>query len=174
MKLAAAFIAAALAAPAVLCAETLVLRWREIPQSLVAGRKIAVELKSGQSLKGKALGVTPDGLRMAVYSAAKGSGYGKGEFVVPAGKIASLKVNRTGHRGRIVGTGIGGGLGTVAAVLGYAAMENEAGVVVPIVAAVAAVPTAIGYFAGWARDYKRTTIHVLPAEPAVPAVPAAR
>jgi hypothetical protein len=37
-------------------------------------------------------------------------------------KIASLKVNRTGHKGRIIGT-------------------------------------AIGYFVGWAIDYKRTASH---------------
>jgi hypothetical protein len=155
MRLAAAFIAAT----AVMCAETLVLRWREIPQPLVAGRKIAVELKSGQSLKGKALGVTPDGLRMAVR---------RGEFVVPAGEIASLKVNRTGHQGRIIGTAIGGGLGAGTAV-GVALIDGTAQ---KIMAAAAGVPAAIGYFAGWARDYKRTTIRVEPAEPAAPALPA--
>ena len=168
MRMAAAFIAAALAAPAVLCAETLVLRWREIPQSLVAGRKIAVELKSGQSLQGKALGVTPDGLHMAVDSAAKGSSYGKGEFVVPADEIASLKVNRTGHKGRIIGTAIGGGLGAVTGV-GIGMIEGTSQ---PVMAAAAGIPPAIGYLAGWARDYKRTTIQVELAGPAVPARPA--
>ena len=147
IRLTAAFIAAA----AVLCAETLVLRWREIPPSLVAGRKIAVELKNGQSLKGKALGVTPDGLRMAVR---------KGESVVPAGEIASLRVNRTGHKGRIIGTAIGGGLGAGTAT-GVAMIE---GTKQPIMAAAAGIPAAIGYLLGWARDYKRTTIQVEAAQ----------
>ena len=164
MRLTAAFFAAAMAAPAVLCAETLVLRWKEIPQLLVAGHKVTVELKSGQSLKGKVLGVAPDGLRMAIDSAAKGSGYGKGEFVVPAGEIALLKVNRTGHKGRIIGTVIGSGLGAGTAV-GVAMIDGNARAAM---AAAVGVPAAIGYFAGWAIDYKRTTIRVAPAEPAAP------
>ena len=44
---------------------------------------------------------------MAVSNAPKGAPkYGKGEFLIPAGEIATLKVNRTAKRGRIItGTG---------------------------------------------------------------------
>ena len=72
---------AAIVAPGLLCAEQLNLRWAEIPGSIVTGRKVAVHLRDGAVLRGKAMAVTPGGLQMAVSNAPKGAAkYGKGEF----------------------------------------------------------------------------------------------
>ena len=60
--------------PTVLCAEELTLRWKEIPDSLVAGRKVEVRLTGGVALRGKALAVTPEGLRMEIAKVGEGGG----------------------------------------------------------------------------------------------------
>jgi hypothetical protein len=157
---------AAVIAPGLLCAEQLNLRWAEIPGSIVTGRKVAVHLRDGAVLRGKAMSMTPGGLQMAVSNAPKGAvKYGKGEFLIPAGEVASLKVNRTGKRGRIIGSVIGGVLGGVAGFFGRAVGANEGTMRnAPIVAALFAVPLGIGYLIGWAMDLKTTTIQVI-AEP---------
>jgi hypothetical protein len=88
---------------------------------------VAVHLRDGAVLRGKAMSVTPGGLQMAVSNAPKGAAkYGKGEFLIPAGEVAMLKVNRNGKRGRIIGSVIGGGLGALAGVIpgtGYVTSE---------------------------------------------------
>ena len=121
------WIFAAVIAPGLLCAEQLILKWAEIPRSIVTGRKVAVHLRDGAVLRGRALSVTPGGLQMAISNAPKGAAkYGKGEFLIPAGEVASLKVNRTGKRGRIIGSAVGGGLGALAGVIpgtGYVTSE---------------------------------------------------
>ncbi len=158
-----AWILAAVLAPGLLCAEELSLKWSEIPKSLVTGRTVAVHLTGGTVLRGHALSVTPEGLQMAVSHAPKGAAkYGRGEFLIPAGEIASLKVNRTGTRGRIIGTAIGGGIAALAGGLVHTAAKNETGESSPLVAVAVAVPLGIGYLAGWAMDLKTTTIQVIP------------
>jgi len=160
------WIFAAVISPGLLCAEQLILRWAEIPRSIVTGRKVEVHLRDGAVLRGKAMSVTPGGLQMAVSNAPKGAAkYGKGEFLIPAGEVATLKVNRTGKRGRIIGSAIGGGLGGVAGFFGRAVGANEGTFRnAPIVAAIFAVPLVAGYLAGWAVDLNTTTIQVI-AEP---------
>ena len=157
------WILAAVIAPGLLCAEQLILRWAEIPRSIVTGRKVEVHLRDGAVLRGKAMSVAPGGLQMAVSNAPKGAAkYGKGEFLIPAGEVAMLKVNRTGKRGRIIGSVIGGVLGGVAGFFGRAVGANEGTFRnAPIVAAICAVPFAAGYLVGWAVDLKTTTIQVI-------------
>ena len=58
--------------PAFLCAEEQTLRWKEIPHSLVAGRKVEVRLNGGAALRGKALAVTPEGLRIEITKVDEG------------------------------------------------------------------------------------------------------
>jgi hypothetical protein len=153
---------AAVIAPGLLCAEQLNLRWVEIPGSIVAGRKVAVHLRDGAVLRGKAMSVTPGGLQMAVSNAPKGAAkYGKGEFLIPAGEVATLKVNRTGNRGRIIGTAVGGGLGGVAGGVLSVACTGEGGLCPIVTAVVVAGPLGIGYLVGWAMDLKTTTIQVI-------------
>jgi len=151
--------------PALLCAEELTLRWREIPDSLVAGRKVEIRLTGGAVLRGKAVAVMPEDLRMEITKVREGGGkYQKGESLVPAGEITMMKVNRTGTRGRIIGTAIGGGISalTIGLVYGLGLTYIE-GTPAPAGVAVAAlIPTGVGYVLGWARDRKVTTIHVQP------------
>jgi hypothetical protein len=150
---------------ALLCAEELTLRWREIPQSLVASRKVEVRLAGGGALHGKAVAATPAGLRMEIAKVSEGGGkYQKGESLVPAGEIAMLKVNRSGARGRIIGTAIGGGISalTIGLVYGLGLSNIEGTPASPGVAVAALIPTGIGYLLGWTRDRKVTAIHVQP------------
>lgn len=151
--------------PAFLCAEEQTLRWKEIPHSLVAGRKVEVRLNGGAALRGKALAVTPEGLRMEITKVDEGGGkYQKGDSLVPAGEITMMKVNRTGTRGRIVGTAIGGGISAaiIGIVYGLGLSNIEGTSASPGVAVAALIPTGVGYLLGWARDRKTTTIHVQP------------
>ena len=148
-----------------LCAEELTVQWKEVPQSLVANRKVEVQLKGGAALRGKALAVMPEGLRMEITKVREGGGkYQKGESLVPAGEITVMKVNRTGTRGRIIGTAIGGGISALTIGLVYGlGLSNIEGTPAPAGVAVAAlIPTGVGYVLGWARDRKVTTIHVQP------------
>ncbi len=151
--------------PTLLGAEELTLRWKEIPQSLVASRKVEVRLTGGATLRGKALAVTPEGLRMEITKVGEGGGkYQKGDSLVPAGEITLMKVNRTGTRGRIIGTVIGGAISalTLGLVYGLGLTYIEGTPAPPGVAVAALIPTGVGYFLGWARDRKVTTIHLQP------------
>ena len=148
-----------------LCAEELTVHWKEVPQSLVANRKVEVQLKGGTALRGKALAVTPEGLRMEITKVSKGGGqYQKGESLVPAGEITALKVNRGGTRGRIIGTSIGGGTSalTIGLVYGLGLSNIEGTRASTGVAVAALIPTAVGYLLGWAKDRKVIAIHVQP------------
>ncbi len=147
-----------------LCAEELTLRWKEVPQSLVANRKVEVQLKGRTALRGKALAVTPEGLRMEITKVReRGGNYLKGESLILAGEITMMKVNRTGTHGRIIGTAIGGTVSALIIGLVYGlGLSHIEGTAEPGIAVAALIPTGVGYFLGWARDRKMTTIHVQP------------
>ena len=142
------------------CAEDLVLPWNEIPRTMVENRNVDLSLADGSTVHGQALAVTPTGLHMRIDRAGRNSGRSVGEADVPAAEITMMKVDRSGTRGRAVGTLIGCGI-TVVAIVGIVGVtQNEgtrasAGV---IVAAIAPVP--VGYLLGWGRDHHRTTIHI--------------
>jgi hypothetical protein len=147
-----------------LCAEELTLHWKEVPQSLVDNRKVEVHLKAGTALRGKALAVTPEGLRMEITKVREGGGnYQKGESLILAGEITMMRVNRTGTHGRIIGTAIGGTVSAliIGLVFGLGLSHIE-GTAEPGIAVAALIPTGVGYLLGWARDRRTTTIHVQP------------
>jgi hypothetical protein len=149
--------------PATLCADERMMRWNEIPRSFVMGRKVEVRLADDTVLHGKVVSATPDGLRLAISKARRGAGkYQRGESLVPAAEITVLKVNRTGVKGRIIGTAIGGGI-TVTLMGTLLAIASNEGTSIPAgIAAGMLVPAATGYFLGWARDRNIVTIHVVP------------
>lgn len=143
-----------------LCAKDMTVRWKEVPQSLLAGRKVEVRLTGDAVLHGKAVAVTPDGLRMEITKVAKhGSEYGKGESLVPAGEISLVKVNRNHIRGRIILTSLFGAV--TAAGTAVAVMESGGGT--PTAGAVGVIVAfpALGYGLGWLLDRKSLTIHVV-------------
>ncbi len=161
MKAVVALLLAA-ASPAVLYGEELILRWKEVPHSLVDGRTVEVRLIDGSTLRGRAVAVNPEGLRMEVTKVHGGAGnYGKGETTVPALEITQVKVNRTGVRGRIAGASIGGGISGVLLGTAVAITHNEGTNIPPGIAAGMLAPAAIGYHLGWARDHHIATIHVV-------------
>jgi hypothetical protein len=147
--------------PALLGAEDLVLRWKEVPRSLVEGRNVEVRLAGESTLKGKALAVTPSGLQVAITKVRGKGQYKQGESVVPAGDIMMLKVDRSGIRGRIVGTAIGGGISAVALYAFVGISQNEGDGRVGAGVAVSFIPVAVGSLLGWARDRHYVTIHVV-------------
>jgi hypothetical protein len=146
--------------PALTCAEELVATWKEVPNSLAAGRKVEVRLADGGALHGKAVAVTQEGLRMEITKVRGGARrYGPGESIVPANEIAMLKVDHTGVRGRIIGAAIGGAISAGAgwAIVGQGHSGEGPGAAG---APLAAIPAAAGYLLGWARDRHFTTLHV--------------
>ncbi len=148
--------------PALLGAEELIVRWQEVPNSFIAGRKVKVRLAGDTTLHGKAVAVTPEGLRMVITNIRGGVGkYGRGESIVPAGEISMMKVDRTGSRGRIIGTSIGGGITALATAVVVTANANDAIDSSAPALAGALTPAAVGYFLGWARDRHTVTIHVV-------------
>ena len=91
--------------PALLCAEELTLRWRDIPHALVASGKVEIRLTGGAKLHGRVVAMTPEGLRMEITKVRDGGGkYQEGEFFVPAGEITVMKVKPNMEEARTVFT----------------------------------------------------------------------
>jgi len=130
-----------------------VLKWNDLPP-MVAGRKLTATLRDGTRVKGKALAVEPEGLRMRVAGS---------ETTVPRAAVARLKVSRGTWRWRVIGTAIGVGAGAPAAGFLHARLYNE-GTSSPAVALVVVVPAALGYLAGWAADRHTTLIRIAPGD----------
>jgi len=155
---------ATLILPAVLSAAELKVEWNGVPKELVAGRKVEVQLSGGGRLHGKALSLTPDGLRMEIAKASPKDGkYGSGEALVSKSDITALKVRKPHVRGRII---LPVATGSIAAA--YSAMRavtSEGTDVGPELAATSIGLVAGGYLLGWLWDRSdATTIHILPAD----------
>jgi hypothetical protein len=148
-------IAVLLAVASPLLCEDLKLAWAEMPE--MTGRKVEVQLKSGTILRGKAVAVRPEGLRMEIARISGAAArYDKGEFVVPAGEITVVKVNRNRVLGRAIGTAVTGTFSGM--IVGFAGADDLSGAGKAIVIA---LPVA-GYAIGWLLDRHTLTIHVLP------------
>lgn len=127
---------------------------------LVAGCPTTVWLRDESRVSGKALEVKPDGLRIHITKVHGSSKYVPGELLLPASEIAKLHVNRTGSKGRIIGTAIGGTI-TGLIIFGVAMQGYDASVTAGVAAAGLA-PTAIGYLLGWVKDYRVTKVNIIP------------
>ncbi len=132
--------------------------WGELPQ-LVVGRKIAI-LADGVELRGKVREVTPDRLILDVTKTSDKRTHPKGRTELPKPAVRSFQMSKSGAKWKIIGTviGLGAGLAIAAPVNEYA--HNEGDGAPAAVAAIIAVPTALGYLIGWASDRKTVTVTV--------------
>jgi hypothetical protein len=148
--------------PALLRAEDMVLAWKDIPRSLVEQRYVKVRLADQCVLDGKAVSVTPSGLQMQIMKVrGRKSSYKPGESIVPAEQIENLGVDRSGTRGRIIGSAIGGGMTVFALASVIANATNEESGGAAALGAASFIPLGIGYALGRLRDRHTVNIHVL-------------
>lgn len=123
------------------------LEWRDLPR-LVEGRKVAVTLRDGATVKGRAAGITGEALTVATS---------KGPRQLARPTVSQIRVSRSsGHTWRVVGAAILGGIGAAVGIpLWFATYE------------VAAVPASIGagiglgYLLGWGADVQTIRIEVV-------------
>jgi hypothetical protein len=149
--------------PAVCAAEkdstrTFHLRWQDL-EGATRGHRVVLELPSGIRLKGTVTAVEADALVMDIRGSSNKRAYPKGRAIVPRPEVTRLRISRTRHTWRAVGTAIGGGIGTLAAI-GVAQAGSDR-VAVNVLVAVA-IPTGLGYALGWAADIDELEIVVEP------------
>ena len=87
------------------------LSWSEIG-AVISGRKISVDLPDGEKVRGNALVVEDDGLRMAVKRSSNRKKHPKGVTVIPRASISEMRLIETGSKWKVIGAvaGVGGGL----------------------------------------------------------------
>jgi hypothetical protein len=139
------------------------LRWSEL-SARVTGRKIALALPEGAAVEGKAIAVTPDGLRLRISKTSDRKVAPKGELLVPRKSVSLVSVTEHGWIGRVL-CSLGAGALTAALILnaGSNVYEGALVVVVPASAAAGGVGAAVGgYYIGKRIDRRTTEIRVIP------------
>jgi hypothetical protein len=108
-------------------------------------------------VRGKAIALTADSIRLTVTGSRGGAAKlaREGEGVIPASLITTIKVNRNGILGRIIGTSTLLGL-TLAALLSGGETPTGSGIAV-----IVAMPAA-GYGIGWLIDRESLLIRIVP------------
>ena len=127
------------------------LQWRDLANA-VRDRRIELKLPSGIRLRGDAVAVGADALTLDVTGTSDRSAYPKGRAIVPRPEVTRLRVSRSRHLWRAVGTAIGAGIGAAIAIPIAKYGNNEGVDVGAICAAAVAVPAAVGFLVGWAAD----------------------
>jgi hypothetical protein len=139
------------------------LKWGELGPA-VAGKNVAFILPDGTHVRGKAIAVEPDGLRMKVTHTSNRQSQPKGRHVVPRQAISLLQVTDYRKLGRLLGTA-----GAVAAAAGIVAAhdidiyEGPLVVIVPVVAVAGTAGAGVGgYYLGKAFDKRVAEIRIVP------------
>jgi hypothetical protein len=129
------------------------LQWRDL-DGMIRGRRIALTLPSGARLQGDVISVQSGELLLDVRKTSNRHTYPKGRTVVPRPEITSLRLwsKKSGYRWRALGTAIGAGVGAAIACPVAAYTRNEGADAGGIIALIVAVPTGLGYLAGWSAD----------------------
>ena len=134
--------------------------WRDLA-GVAAGKKISIVLPGGAHLRGNVLAVENDKLVLDVTKTSDNSTFPKGTTSLPRTSVRSFTMVRTRTLWKVVGTviGLGGGLAIAAPVNTYAHNEGDGAPLA--VAAIIAVPTALGFLAGWKADRKTVTVTII-------------
>ena len=130
------------------------LSWSELG-AVIPGRKIAVDLPDGEKVRGKALVVTDDGLRMAVKRSSNRKTHPKGVTLIPRASISEVRLIETGSKWKVIGTIAGVVGGSFLGGLVYCAVSPGLGYLVWLVSGVA------GYTTGAEADRHVTRIKVI-------------
>jgi hypothetical protein len=144
------------------------LTWRGLPA--VIGKDVRVVMPDGSVIQGLATAVEPGALVLQVRKTNRGPNYAKGSLPVPRASLKTLQVADSRIRGRVIGVGLGAGLGVVA-ILGAAITASGDGFLGPSepkkgrAAGFAAIAVALpvgGYFLGKKADTQWKTIAIVP------------
>ena len=133
--------------------------WRELA-GVAAGKKISIVLPDGARLRGNVLAVENDKLVLDVTKTSDTRTFPKGTTSLPRASVRSFTMVQTRTLWKIIGTaiGLGGGLAIAAPVNAYAHNEGDGAPLA--VATIIAVPTALGFLAGWKADRKTVTVKI--------------
>ena len=85
--------------------------------AVVVGHTARIVMPDGTRIEGKATGVEVDALAIEIHKTTNKTTYPKGKFLVPRATLKAVDVEQpTGHW-RLVGAGVGGGVGALVVVL---------------------------------------------------------
>lgn len=134
-------------------------RWSELA-GIASGKNIAIVLPSGAHLRGRVTDVENDKLVLDVTRTSDPASFPKGRVALPRTSVRSFTMTESRTRWKIIGTaiGLGAGLAIAAPVNAYA--HNEGDGAPAAIAAIIAVPTALGFLAGWSADRKTVTVTI--------------
>ncbi len=135
-------------------------RWSELA-GIAGGKNIAIVLPSNAHLRGRVIEVENDRLVLDVIRTSDPASFPKGRAVLPRASVRSFTMTQSRTRWKIIGTaiGLGAGLAIAAPVNAYA--HNEGDGAPGAIAAIIAVPTALGFLGGWSADRKTVTVTVM-------------
>jgi len=131
--------------------------------ALVVGHTVKIVMPDGARIEGKVTGVEVDALAMEIHKTTNKTTYPKGKFLVPRATLKAVDMERpTGHW-RLVGVGVGGGVGALVAVLAYELRGFRAGNrwEAALMAGAVAVPVG-GYLLGRRADRRTVTYVIAP------------
>jgi hypothetical protein len=122
--------------------------WRDLG-ALTTGKKIALVLPDGRHVKGRVKEVRDDKLLL------------NKDVEIPRASVRAFTMTAEHTRWKVIGTVIGLGVGLAVAAPVNAYAHNEGDGAPGAVAAIIAVPTAIGFLAGRSADRHTVTVTVV-------------
>ncbi len=128
---------------------------------MVQGKKIAVVLPDGAHLKGTVLAVESEKLILDVQHTSDKQHYPKGRVEIPRASVRTFSMTVDRVFWKVTGAAIGLGIGLAIAVPVNAYAHNEGDGAPGAIAAIIAVPTALGFLAGRSADRKTVTVTVI-------------
>jgi hypothetical protein len=117
--------------------------WREIP-AFAGDRQIEIRGTAGGKWKGHVVSVSPEALTIVDRD--------KGQTAIPRAQVQTLRLKKRGKLWTTVGTVAGAALGIGLGAFVNAYANNEGDGAPGAVAAIVAVPTALGFLLGYAAD----------------------
>ena len=133
--------------------------WRELPP-VVEEKRIELALPGGAHLRGKLLSIDSGSLVLDVSKTSDRRSYPKGETRIPRASVHSLTIVRTGATWKVACTAIGLAIGLAIAIPVNAYAHNEGDGAPAAIAAIVAVPAALGFLMGRSLDRKTVTVTI--------------
>jgi len=135
---------------------------------MVVGKTVSITMPDAAVISGVATAVQPDALVLVIKKTSNAHAYPKGQYSVPRATLHAVELRTKTARYRIIGTTVGGVLGTVggfvaaAAICGWGWDNSCGGGAAAAGIGIAAGSIAGGYFLGNAADRRSTMIVIDP------------
>jgi hypothetical protein len=133
--------------------------WEGLP--VLVGQKVRIAMPDGAHIEGKATGVEADALAVDIRKTTNKAAYPTGRFLVPRAILRAVDVSHPSGHWRVVGVGVGGGIGVLMGVLaaGLSGFHNDQAEVGALTAGAIGI-AAGGYALGRMAD-RRTITYVI-------------